>query len=315
MKRAHRRHQADRRAGAARRARARRAARRRCGPSSCRALARGRGSARRARGSRRPARRTASSSSGARSAIAARWRGDRRLVAARDGRSARARARAPPSSRRSRGPAATSSSRSTPAVGGQPLGGGLERDEEVRGDRGGRVVGGAVVVGDSTARIPSAPREPRGDVERARACCPAIAAPAPANARARRAVTVISGCSENASCGASGVEPGGARAVADERPGRDRGGGGGDLAVGDAQQHDVGARAVAPRPSGPSTSTPGRRAAPRAERVPEPAPADDRARRRAGQGCQWASPVPVPASEIPVGVCDVLLHARSAPER
>ena len=72
---------------------------------------------------------------------------------------------------------------------------------------------------------------------------PAMAAPAPANS-APSAVTVISGCSENASCGASTSEAGRARAVADEAPGRDLRRGRGDLAVGDAQQDGIGPGAV-----------------------------------------------------------------------
>ena len=101
----------------------------------------------------------------------------------------------------------------------QALGRALERDQEVRGDRGGRVVGGAIVVGDARgahARAASASASAAASARGVDAVDGAARA-----ARTRRAGapagTVISGCSANASWPASGARPGGARAVADER--------------------------------------------------------------------------------------------------
>ena len=136
---------------------------------------------------------------------------------ARSGRSARPRRRAPPSSRPPPAPAGRAAPRSTPARGGQPLGGALERDEEVGGDRGGGVVGGAVLVATRVARMPKARRQRLGDGERPR----------------RRAVDRAAGAGQHVGRRPGGhghqrvqrerlvrrqhVEPGGARAVADER--------------------------------------------------------------------------------------------------
>ena len=79
----------------------------------------------------------------------------------------------------------------------------------------------------------------------ARGVDPATAAVAPAKV-APCSGTVMSGCSEKASWRGQGLERRGARAVADQAAGGEAGGGGGDLAVGHAQQHDVGAGAVGP---------------------------------------------------------------------
>ena len=63
-------------------------------------------------------------------------------------------------------------------------------------------------------------------------------------------MTVISGCSEKASWGASGSRPVAPEQWPDDHPGRDRRGGGRDLTVGNAQQNHVasgGVRAAAQR--------------------------------------------------------------------
>ena len=78
----------------------------------------------------------------------------------------------------------------------------------------------------------------------ARACSRPPRQPAPGEPRAARRSRSSAGAGRSASCSPSTSSAERARAVADERPGRDGRGGGGDLAVGDAQQHDVGAGAV-----------------------------------------------------------------------
>ena len=94
----------------------------------------------------------------------------------------------------------------------EALGEALERDEEVRGDRGGGVVGGAVGVGDlRPAACRASCASACGGGERARRRAGDRRGRA-GERRARRAVTVISGCSENASCGAERGERRGGRA-------------------------------------------------------------------------------------------------------
>ena len=198
---------------------------------------------------------------------------DRRLVAARDraGEGALGAERAP-SSRRSRARAGRAR-RGRRRARGEPLGGGLERDEEVRGDRGGGVVGGAVRVGDLDRRRGRGGARARSATPRAWAVVPATAAEAPASRAAPSAGTVISGCSENASCGASASsvvapEQWPTRATAarsrrqrwrSRRPGRAR-----------STTSASGRRA--PRPSGPSTSSPASRRPAASARPRRPAP-------------------------------------------
>ena len=261
-----------RRRGSAQRARA---ARRRCARVL---MPRASAASAPARAWRRRARRRGASSSGARSATAARWRGDGRLVAAGDraGERALGPVRGPVVDGRAHERDERLAVQAAPT---QPLGGPLERDEEVRGDRRGGVVGGAVVVGDrERASGPSAAASAAGERRgRGRWCR------RPRRARRRsRAPVGRDGhqrVQRKASCGGQRRQRGRAGAVADEaaRAARDGGRGGGDLGVGDAQQHDVGVAAGrAPRPSGPSTGTPAARSA-RGERGAEAAVAHDRA--------------------------------------
>ena len=184
VERAHRRHEADAAAGARAPRRRARGPRRSCAGSSSRRSAR-------APAWRRRARRTAASRSGVRSATAARWRATVASSPRAIGPGERvARRRAAPSSRPRRGRAARAARGRRPAVRGEPLRRALERDEEVRRDRGGRVVGGAVLVGDRRrAHARAAPASSARDRERARRASRRPRAPAPANARraARRA--------------------------------------------------------------------------------------------------------------------------------
>ena len=111
------------------------------------------------------------------------------------------------------------------------------------------------------ARMPERDGQARGRRRARAASCRAIAQPAPAKAPPAR-VTVMSGCRPKASCGREHVEARGARAVADAA-GRARSArrGGRDLGVGDAEQHDVGARAgvaAAVRSRRPAGRRPGR---------------------------------------------------------
>jgi hypothetical protein len=163
--------------------------------------------------------------------------------------------------------------------GGEPLGGGLDGDEEVRGDRGGGVVGGAVLVGDCDRRE----ADLDGDRVRngARAGCRARDGGGGAAERGRAGGGDRHQRMEReALVGGEHVERRRAGAVADERPAvrprGDRGGRGGDLAVRHAQHDDVGvrtSRAAAERSlDGDARVTQRRR-----ERVAETARADDRA--------------------------------------
>ena len=119
-------------------------------------------------GWRRRARRTARARSGSRSATAARWRA---TVASSPRAIGPVRARSAPSAAQLAtlaSTSATSGSRSTPAVAARRSARPFERDEEVRGDRGGGVVGGAVGVGDVHRAHAERGGELFGDGERAR---------------------------------------------------------------------------------------------------------------------------------------------------
>jgi hypothetical protein len=132
--------------------------------------------------------------------------------------------------------------------GGEALGGGLDRREEVRRDRGGGVVGGAVLVGDAErvhAEVPGqgtggrlGPRRRTGDRG-------ARAGELPAGMGDGRQGMEAEGLVRG-----EDVEAGGAGAVADEAAvaGGDRARRGGDLAVGHAEEHDVRVRAVGAAP-------------------------------------------------------------------
>ena len=180
-------------------------------------------------------------SSGRRSATASRWRA---TVASSPRATGPVSARSGPRAAQFSTVARTSGTSTLavrPGGGGEALGRRLERDEEVRGDRGGGVVGGAVLGGDARPGAARAPRRARAPWRARAACSRPRRHPRRAN-RAPSRVTVISGCSEKPSCSPRTSSASGAGAVADERPGRDRRRGGGDLAVGHAQQHDVGRR-------------------------------------------------------------------------
>ena len=198
------------------------------------------------------------SSSGVRSATAVALAGDGLLVAAGD--RAGQRALGPRAAAQFSTAARTSgtSARAVDAGGrGEPLGGALERDEEVRGDRGRGVVGGAV-----------ARRRPRPG-----ACRGASASVLGGVQRARRGAghgggwrrrswrrrsgTVISGCRRE------GLVPGqGASVVAPEQwptsaAGRDAGRGGGAISPSGTHSSTTSAPAPsAPRPSGPCDRDP-----------------------------------------------------------
>ena len=241
----------------------------------------------RAPGCARRARRRAASSSGAASAIASRWRGHRGLVAARDG----------PGERRS-GPSAaqfstvrrTSGSEQRarvvglePGAGGDPLGRRLERDQEVRGDRGGGVVGGAGLVVDLERRPCRAPRA-RSAAKRERlgrragdgtAGAGEASGPSPG-------ANVWSGCRPKASA------PAGSRRSAAwrrwcgrrRRGAGDGRGGGRDLGVGHAQQRRVAAGRHLAAAERALDRRCRRRASARASALPSAARADDRQRGR-----------------------------------
>ena len=187
---------------------------------------------------------------------------------------------------------------------GEPLGGGLERDEEVRGDRGGGVVGGAVLVGDVDRREAEVERELVGD-RRGRAGVRA----GDRGARRPRACDGPVGRDRHQRVQREGlvrgehVERRGAGAVADERPsarGSIAAAAVGDLAVrartaARRQRPDIARRGRAVR----------RRRSPlRAGRRPARGRVGPRRRSRSAgaQGLGWRVPVPVPTWEIPVGV-------------
>ena len=195
------------------------------------------------------------SRSAARSAIAARWRGDGRLVAAGDrpGERPLGPERGPVLDRR---PHERDEQLAVDAGGaGEPLGGRLERDEEVRRDRGGGVVGGAVVVGDLDRPQPERGRELARRASSARGVLPGDRRAGAGELGRRAAVTVISGCSENASCGRE-------RRRARSRPSSGRRAGPGRSGPRPRRSRRRARTAArrrrrrrrAPRPSGPSTS-------------------------------------------------------------
>ena len=218
-----------------------------------------------ARGWRRRARRTAASSSGVRSATAARWRAtvasSPRAIGPVSARSAPQRGPVLDARRARAGRAAA---RSTPAVAASRSARALERDEEVRGDRGGGVVGGAVLVGDARRRASRAlAPAPRAIVERARRGA-GDRAPGAARARRRRAGRAPS------SAGA-GEAPRGRRATS--RPWRPSSGR-------RAARRRRRAAAAAISPSGTHSST---TSAPRGSRAAAERAVDVERRRRAGR--------------------------------
>ena len=85
------------------------------------------------------------------------------------------------------------------------------------------MVGGAVVVGDRGRAHPERAASASRDRRARAAWCRRPRAGAGETSAARRAGTVISGCRENASCGAEHSSPVAPRAVADERARRHRG--------------------------------------------------------------------------------------------
>ena len=168
-------------------------------------------------------------------------------------------------------------------------------------DRGRRVVGGAVLGRDAgrracpsarrRARRRSAARASRAAVDRRAGAARARSARAPVG-------TDISGCRRER-LAAGEARPGRSRRSSGRRsgPAGRRGRGGRDLAVGHAQQDDLG-RAPAPRLSAPATRGP-RRAAPR----PGPCPGARRRRRRRRSSVSHEIPAsgPVLASRYRLG--------------
>ncbi len=237
------------------------------------------------------------SSSGARSATAARWRATVASSPRAIGPGERAPRRGGPvldrgADERDEGGAVDARGR------GEPLGGGLEGDEEVRGERGGGVVGGAVLVGDVDGRIPRRPASVGGGA------APAAWSRRPR--RRRRRVGVRAGerhqrVEGEALVAGEGVEARRAREWPTSGPGRDAPRRRRSRASGTARRTTSAPRGAAPRPSGPATARPA--AASAAARWAEAAGADDGARGRAGRG---EFRVPVPAWEIPVGRSAVL---------
>ena len=293
MEGAHRRDEPDRAAGAARSASAARSS------ATVRivlmpAARRPRASARRV-GERVEERRAGRAS---RSATAARWRATVASSPRAIGPvSARCGAAARPSSRRVARTSGTSSCAVDAGGRGEALGGALERDEEVRGDRGGGVVGGAVLVGDlDRAHAERARRARVAAAQRARGACRRRRAPAPANGAAPRRRSRSSAGAGRSPRGRRGRRalwrPSSGRRAA---RGRDRRGRRGDLAVGDAQQDDVGARRR--RAAAERAPT---RARPRAARRRAPCRAGRRRRSRsAGRvsaGVRSSSRMEIPAA-------------------
>ena len=169
-----------------------------------------------------------------------------------------------------------------PGGGRQPLGRALERREEVRRDRGRRVVGGAVLVGDRHG----AHAEPRGELaRRSRARAASSRRPPPRRRRIpsrRRAATVISGCSPNASWPASASS-----VVAPEQwPTGTRGVSAAAAAAiwssGTQSSTASTPSGSAPRPSGPSIARPVARSADASAVPSRPAPTIAQLRQRAG---------------------------------
>ena len=237
---------------------------------------------------RRPARRRGSSSSGARSATAARWRS---TVASSPRAIGPVSAAWAPSAAQFSTVARTSGTSAARSQAADALGGRLERDEEVRGDRRGGVVGGAVGVGDldgrsCRARAASVRGGGAGGVGAA-----GDAARGAGEVRAR-------GGDGHQRVQRERLGRGRAAGRASWRPSSGRRGGRGRSAAaavaisasGTARRTTSAVLAVAPRPSGPSTGA-RRRAAQRQ------APFQDgrgrRPHRREGQGsCQMSDPAP-----------------------
>ena len=178
--------------------------------------------------------------------------------------------------------------------GGEPLRRALERDEEVRGDRGRRVVGGAVVVGDRAWRACRAARPARAPRRapaawsrrrrRPRRRTPARRAARDGHQRVQRERLVAGERRRARSRPSSGRRAGRAR----RRPPRRR-----SRRPGTHSSTASAPSGRAPRPSGPSTWRPAaRRAAARA--VP-------RRPRRRSRGVEWSGSGPVLAWEIPAG--------------
>ena len=128
--------------------------------------------------------------------------------------------------RREQGPCLA---RLEPGAAGHPLGGRFERDKEVRGDRRGRVVGGASVLGDLEGRHPEVVRERAREAERLRR----VAGDGAAGPRERLGAAALGEGLERVQAEPAGCrgglerrERGGAAGVADERgrPAHRRGG-------------------------------------------------------------------------------------------
>ena len=165
-----------------------------------------------------------------------------------------------------------------PGAGGDPLGGRLEGDQEVGGDRGGRVVGGAALVVD--LERPSC--RARARARRRRRAPPAWSRRSRSRRRRRRRTLAAGEGLERvqAERGAAGRrergERGGAAGVADERGGAGHGRGGRRRSPRRGRTARSRRSRAAPRrgPSGPSTSTPAARSA-RHERRAQAAGSDD----------------------------------------
>ena len=174
----------------------------------------------------RRARRRAGAAAGPRRPIACRCARDGVLVAARDrAGQRRARARARPSSRRCVRTSGASRrarlGRLEAGAGGDLLGRCLERDQEVRGDRGGGVVGGAVVVGELERRPCRALARARAPARAPRGWSPAMAQPRPRRSRRprrRRRSGADGGRRPGRRRACERGERGGAARVAHERP-------------------------------------------------------------------------------------------------
>ena len=179
-----------------------------------------------------------------------------------------------------------------PGGGREPLGAGLQRDEEVRRDRAGRVVGDAVLRRDAAWRACRARSASAcGDLPARAAVVPSTAAAGAARGRPARcpAGTDISGCREKRLARRRSTS----RPVAPEQwpssgPAGTAAAACGDLAVGHAQQHDRRVAAGSARRAERPRTAYQRRGQHRAET----ARADDRRRQAPTVG----SSGPVPAS-------------------
>ena len=193
----------------------------------------------RARGWRRRARRRAPRSSGVRSAIASRWRATSPVAAHDRPGERRLGPQSAPSSRAVARTSGASCARSRPrwrpAAPRRP-----PAYEEVRRDRGGGVVGGAVLGLGQGRPHPEGAASPCA-VASARVAVSADRAPAPRRApRSLPSGTVVSGCSEKP-CGApSNVEPVAPEQWPTSGPGGTRAAAAAICPSGHAQQHDVG---------------------------------------------------------------------------